>query len=92
MLLLPLDVSGNMAVALLGVWALALYLFVLLRATVHVAQEGASWLRPTPLTFKRFAWAILRDPLLKQLQWTLMATAFLVALGCKPLTAVRVAE
>jgi hypothetical protein len=92
MLLLPLDVSGNVAVALLGVWALALYLFVLLRATVRVAQEGASWLRPTPLTFNRFAWAILRDPLLKQLQWTLMATAFLVALGCKPLAAVRVAE
>ncbi|MFZ0007209.1 MAG: hypothetical protein WAK94_03120 [Steroidobacteraceae bacterium] len=92
MLALPMDMSGNVAVALLFVSAVALYLLVLLRAMAHVARAGAAWLRPTPLTFRRFAWAVARHPLLKQAQWTLVAAGFLIALGCKPLLAVRVAE
>jgi hypothetical protein len=92
MLALPMDVSANVALALLFVWAVALYLLVLLRAMVHVARAGAAWLRPTPLTFHRFSWAVARYPLLKQAQWTLVAAGFLIALGCKPLLAVRVAE
>jgi hypothetical protein len=92
MLALPMDVSANVALALLFVWGVALYLLLLLRAMVHVARAGAAWLRPTPLTFHRFAWAVARYPLLKQAQWTLVATGFLIALGCKPLLAVRAAE
>jgi len=92
MLLLPGDISGNVAVALLSLWVLALYLSVLLRATVRVAREGATWLRPTSLTFYRFAWAVARRPLLKQLQWSLVATGLLIALGCQPVVAARVAE
>jgi hypothetical protein len=92
MLLLPAGVSGNVAIALLSLWVLALHLFVLLRAMLHVAREGASWLQPTSVTFYRFAWAVACRPLFKQLQWTLMATVLLVALGCQPLVAARVAE
>jgi hypothetical protein len=92
MLLLPMGVSGNVAIALLSLWALALYLIVLLRAMVHVAREGARWLRPTSVTFYRFAWSVACRPLFKQLQWTLLATVLLVALGCQPLVAARVAE
>lgn len=92
MLLLPLGVSGNAAIALLSLWVLALYLIALLRALVHVAREGASWLRPTSVTFYRFAWAVACRPLFKQLQWTFLATVLLVALGCQPLVAARVAE
>lgn len=92
MLALPMDVSANVAIALLTVWAIGIYLCVLLRATVEAARNGAAWLRPTPLSFRRFAWAIARTPVLKQVQWTLVAAVFLIALGCKPLWAVRAAE
>jgi hypothetical protein len=91
MLLVPMD-SANVAIALLSLWVLAVYLLVLLRAMVQVAREGAAWLRPTSLTFYRFAWSVARRPLFKQLQWTLLATVLLVALGCQPLVAARVAE
>jgi hypothetical protein len=92
MLLLPMGTSANVAIALLSMWVLALYLLVLLRAMVQVAREGAAWLRPTSLTFYHFAWAVARRPLFKQLQWTLLATVLLVALGCRLLVAARVAE
>jgi hypothetical protein len=92
MLLLPMGTSANLAIALLSLWVLTVYLLVLLRAMVQVAREGAAWLRPTSLTFYRFAWSVARRPLFKQLQWTLLATALLVALGCRPLVAARVAE
>jgi hypothetical protein len=92
MLALPMDVSANVAVALLFVWTVAVYLFVLLRATADAARRGAAWLRPTPLPFYRFAWAVARVPLMKQLQWTLIVSVLLVALGVKPLLAARAAE
>jgi len=92
MLLLPMGTSANLAIAILSLWVLALYLLVLLRAMVHVARAGASWLQPTPLTFYRFAWSVARRPLCKQLQWTLLATVLLMALGCQPIVAARVAE
>ncbi|HEY8051533.1 MAG: hypothetical protein ACHQD6_08150 [Steroidobacterales bacterium] len=92
MLLLPMGTSGNVAIALLCLWSLAIYLFVLLRAMVHVARDGASWLRPTSVTFYRFAWAVARRPLFKQLQWTVSAAVLLIALGCQPQLAARVAE
>jgi hypothetical protein len=92
MLLLPMGTSANLAIAILSLWVLALYLLVLLRAMVHVARAGAGWLQPTPLTFYRFAWAVARRPLFKQLQWTLLATVLLLALGCQPIVAARVAE
>ena len=92
MLTLHMDVSANVAVAVLAVWALTIYLFVLLRAIVQVAREGARWLGPTPLTLVRFAWAVGRRPALIQLQWTVIVTGLLVALGCKPIVVMRVAQ
>ena len=92
MLLLPIGVSGIAAIAVMGLWVLAIYLLVLLRATVLVAREGARWLRPTPLSFGRLAWAVVRHPVLKQLQWTLVLMALLVALGSKPIVALRIAQ
>jgi hypothetical protein len=92
MLVLPMELSGNVALALLVVWVLIVYLSALLRAMVNVTYAGAQWLRPTPLGVGRFAWAVSALPLMKQLQWTLVMAALLIGLGCKPLMAVRVAE
>jgi hypothetical protein len=92
MLALPMDVSANVAIGLLTVWTTAVYLCVLLTALVTVARKGAAWLRPTPVSLSRFAWAVARTPALRQLQWTVIAAVFLTALGCSPLWALRAAE
>jgi hypothetical protein len=92
MLLLPMGTSGNLAVAIGASWTLALYLFVLLRATVLVAREAAAWLRPTPVSLRRFAWAVGWQPVLKQIEWSLVAAALLGALGISPALALRGAE
>ena len=89
---LPMDVSGNAAVAILWTFIVGLYLVVLLRATIEVAGQGANWLRPTPLSFARFAWAVLRYPILKQLLWSGLTTGMLVALGMNPFEALSLAE
>ena len=91
-LALPMDMPANMAVALFCVLAIAVYLAALLRATVHVAREGAMWLRPTPLSAGRFAWAVLRYPLVGQLQWTALGAVLLAAMGADPGRAIRAAE
>jgi hypothetical protein len=92
MLALPMGISGNDAIAILVLWALAIYLAILLRALVHVAPEGAMWLSTTPIPFHRFAWDVARDPLVRQVVWTVGATILLIALGSSPALAVRVAE
>jgi len=92
MLLLPMDVSAYVAIALLCLWAVGGYLCVLLRAQVRITRDGALWLRPTPLRFRRFAWAVTRYSLLKQVQWTILAAVLLTALGCHPSVAIRLAE
>jgi hypothetical protein len=89
---LPMDVSGNIAVAILWIFIVGLYLWVLLRATIEVAGQGAQWLRPTPLSFARFAWAVIRYPLLKQLLWTAATAGMVTALGVDPLEALSFAE
>jgi hypothetical protein len=86
------DVSGNIAIAVAFAFIVGMYLLVLLRAAVQVAREGARWLRPTPLSFRRFAWSVLRNPMLKQLQWTIGAAMLLAAMGADPLSAARLAE
>lgn len=92
LLALPMDVSANVAIGVLAIWTIAVYLLVLLRATVVVARRGAVWLRPTPVSVSRFAWAVARTPTLKQLQWTVITAGLLIALGLKPAWAVRAAE
>lgn len=89
---LPMDVSGNIAVAILWIFIVGLYLLVLLRATVEVASQSAQWLRPTPLSFARFAWAVIRYPLLKQLLWTALTAGMVTAIGIDPLEALSLAE
>jgi hypothetical protein len=92
MLALPMGISGNDAIAMLVLWALAIYLAILLRALVHVAREGAMWLSTTPIPFHRFAWDVARDSLVRQVLWTVAATILLIALGSSPALAVRIAE
>lgn len=92
MLLLPMDVSANVAVAVLFLWAVAWYLCALLCALARITRDGAHWLRPTPVKFRRFAWAVTHGSLFKQVQWTLTATVLLIALGCRPVLAARFAE
>jgi hypothetical protein len=89
---LPGDTSGNIAVAVMWVLIVGVYLVVLLRATVHVAREGLMWLRPTPLSFGRFAWAVVRYSITKQVQWSGMAAITLIAMGADPVTTLRIAE
>jgi hypothetical protein len=89
---LPMDVSGNIAVAIFWIFIVGLYLLVLLRATIEVASQGAKWLRPTPLSFARFAWAVIRYPLLKQLLWTALTAGMMTAMGIDPLKALSLAE
>jgi hypothetical protein len=89
---LPMDVSANVAVALLWILIVGLYLVVLLRATIKVARQGAKWLQPTPLSFARFAWAVIRYPLLKQLLWTAATACMAIAAGIDPLKALSLAE
>jgi hypothetical protein len=84
MLVLPMDISGNVAIAILALAILAMYLSVLLRATVQVARESAAWLRPTPIRLGQFAWAVLYRPTLRQLQWTLLGAILLIAQGSMP--------
>jgi hypothetical protein len=91
-LLLPQNTSGNMAIAALALCVLGLYLSVLLRATVHAAREAADWLRPTPLTLGRFSWSVLNRPTLKQLQWTLLGSMLLLAVGIEAVLVVRIVE
>ena len=86
------DVSGNIAIAVACAFIIGMYLLVLLRATLQVARDGARWLRPTPLSFRRFAWSVLRNPMLKQLQWTLGAAVLLAVMGADPWRAARLAE
>jgi hypothetical protein len=92
MLALPMDVSANVAIGVLTVWTIAVYLCVLLTALVTVVRKGAAWLRPTPVSLSRFAWAVARTPALRQLQWTVTTAVLLIALGCRPLWAIRAAE
>jgi hypothetical protein len=89
---LPMDVSANIAVAILWIFTVGLYLVVLLRATIEVAGQGAQWLRPTPLSFARFAWTVIRYPMLKQLLWTAATAGMAIALGLDPLKALSLAE
>lgn len=91
-LILPLGTSANLALALVGLWVTSLYLLITLRATVQVARKCARWLQPTPLSPARLAWAIGWLPMLKQIQWTLVAALLLMALGVRPLLAARLAE
>jgi hypothetical protein len=53
--------AGSPALVGLGVvafWMLIVYIATLFTSTVRVAREAALWLRSTPLTFGRFAFAI----------------------------------
>jgi hypothetical protein len=89
---LPMDVPGNVAIALVWLLMTAVYLICLLLATVQVAKEASLWLRTTPLSFGRFAWALSRHAILKQLQWTLLGAVVLSALGVQPLNSLRIVE
>jgi hypothetical protein len=92
MLALPMGISGNVAVGLMYVFALLVYLSALLLALRRVIRDGAHWLKPTPLNFRRFAMATLRLPLIQQCQWIVTAAIVLVVLGITPLLAARAAE
>jgi hypothetical protein len=92
MLAIPMGVSANVAIAILILLGVSVHLVVLLRATAYVAGKSAAWLRPTPISLGRFTWAVMRRPLLQQVQWSVLASVMLIALGCAPATALRVAE
>ena len=89
---LPMDVSANAAVALLWTVITGLYLVILLGATMDVASRARKWLQPTPLSFARFAWAVMRYSIIKQLVWTALTVCMLIALGAPPRDALSLAD
>lgn len=92
MLSLPMGTSGNLAVALMTVLMLMVYLCVSLIAMRKVMRDSDGWLRPTPVTVLRLARALWTRPLLQQLQWTLLASTLIVAMGAPAPFAVRLAQ
>jgi len=92
LLALPLDVSGNAAIALVALAVLGMYLIALLWATVSVSRQGASWLEPTPISLWHFARAILLRSYLAQLQWTVAGAIFVIVAGVDTALVLRVAE
>jgi hypothetical protein len=81
-----------MGIACLWLLIVGAYLLTLLLSTLHVAKQCATWLHSTPLSFGRFAWAIARGSLLKQLQWTILSGIVMAALSGRPAEAARIAE
>jgi hypothetical protein len=62
-------------------WLVAIYLAMLLQATMQVGRTAASWLRATPIAFVTFAWPIARRAVLHQTFGALLAATGGVVLG-----------
>jgi hypothetical protein len=86
--------SGSSAahgLSVIAIWLLGGYLVGLLNAVLHVAREAALWLRSTPISFAKFAWAVARRALLHQVVATVLAAGLIMVLGAPPLFALYLA-
>jgi hypothetical protein len=92
MLALPMGISGNLAVALLSVWGIVMYLGVLCAATLRAAGQSRGWLRSVSITPRRYVLALGTRMWLRQLQWTVLVTVLLVAMGVSIERATHAAE
>jgi hypothetical protein len=77
----PVGTSALLGMAILATWTLGSYLFAVARAVPNVAREAAIWLRPTPLPFSAFAWALMRRALVHQFIGTLALGAIAMMVG-----------
>lgn len=77
----PMGSSALLGVAILAVWSLGSYLLALVRCLSSVAAQAAHWLRPTTISFPRFAWALVRRVLIHQCIGTVIFCAALIAVG-----------
>jgi hypothetical protein len=78
LLALPLDTTGEVAIAIAAAWMVGIYLILNLAAIVRTAFPAARWLMPTPLTFWRFASTVPARTLLAQ---AVACAALLVAVA-----------
>jgi len=69
------SIIGGLSVV--GFWMLIVYMIAVCSSTLRVANEAATWLRVTPLSFRRFATAIGVRSFVHQLVATALIAAFL---------------
>lgn len=62
----PMGSSAFLGIVILAIWSIGSYLIALARWFPSVVREAALWLRPTPVSFPCFAWALMRRMLLHQ--------------------------
>lgn len=67
LLMLPLDISGAAAVAVTAGLLIAVNMITLLLAVIRVAFSASLWLAPTPVSARRFAFAVVHLAVGKQL-------------------------
>jgi hypothetical protein len=58
LLAIPLGTDGQVVIAIVAGWAVALYVISLVIATVRAAFAAARWLAPTPIRRSRLLWHI----------------------------------
>jgi hypothetical protein len=58
LLAIPLGTEGQVAIAIVGGWAVTLYVISLVVATVRTAVAAARWLAPTPIPLSRLLWHV----------------------------------
>jgi hypothetical protein len=89
---IPVGASALLGLAILTVWSLGSYLLALARSVPDVAQEAATWLRPTTLPFASFAWAVTRRALLHQIVGVGLLGTVSIVLGAQPASVVHLAS
>ena len=77
----PMGSSALLGLAILVVWSLGSYLWLLVRSLRRVARDAALWLRPTGISFPQFAWALARRALMHQCIGTAIFITVLVVMG-----------
>jgi hypothetical protein len=83
--------SAIVGLSVVAIWLLGGYLAGLLTAILHTSRDAALWLRSTPISFAKFAWAVSRRALLHQLLGTVFAAGLMIVLGAPPLMALYLA-
>jgi hypothetical protein len=77
----PAGTSAWFGLIILAMWTLASYLVAVARAVPAVANDATVWLRPTPISFAAFAYAIARRAFVHQLIGTAVLGTVIFLLG-----------
>src|SRR5262249_54460929 len=58
LLAIPMGMEGQVVVAIVAGWVVALYVISLIVATLRAALAAAGWLAPTPIPLSRLPWPV----------------------------------